>query len=194
MFGDKFYKYLEELNNWQRSLFSLCLAQRMYPNYILFCETTGDHEAAHVFTDTIEQMWVYHTDKNNHINLEELLFRLEKHIPEPREDGPYGAFPALDACVALSSSINAIIANLGDEAIEACKASVCTVAKFLEMQNDEEYDDDELREMPLMDSEIEYQVELLKQVKQKRDSAHIASIRDELLAVKVSNIGVSLED
>ncbi|MGN1393094.1 MAG: DUF416 family protein [Succinivibrionaceae bacterium] len=194
MFGEKFYKYLEELNNWQSSLYSLCLAQRLLPNFLLYCDTTDNHQAKNSIIKIISTMWIFHTDKTNHINLEDLIMELEHYIPNPTEDGPYGAFPALDFCVALGSSINSIINYTGEESIEACKASVCTVAKFLEIQDETEYSDEELYELPLMEEELDFQVSLLKRIRnQKREFEFLDNIRKEFESIKISNIGISIE-
>lgn len=193
MFGEKFYRYLSEMKNWQRSLFALGLAQRMSPNYILYCEATENGEWAHEFKRILSELWVYHTDKLNHIDLESLLLELERRIPNPTPEGPYGAYPALDACVALSCAINAIISNIGDEAEVASNASICTVAKFLEIQNDAEYDDEELREFELMNNEIEFQVELMNSVKKQRSPELAQEIKDGIIAIGSSNIGINLE-
>ncbi len=194
MFGDKFYRYLSELKNWQRSLFALALAQRMSNNYILYAQATENHEWASMFAHVLSEMWIYHTDKDNHVDLQELLHELEYRMPELSDDSPYGAYPALDACHALSASINAIVSNTGEEALVASKASVCTVAKFLEVTKGQEFTDDELRDFPLMEQEIEYQVMLLQKCRGYRDTKVITTIRDEIIASGVSNIGISLED
>jgi uncharacterized protein len=193
MFGEKFYRYLNEMKNWQRSLFALALAQRMSTNYILYCESIGHGEWAHEFKRILHEMWIYHTDKFNHIDLESLLIELEKRIPNPLPEGPYGAYPALDACVALSCSINAIISNVGDEAEVASNASVCTVAKFLEIQNDAEYDNDELREFDLINTEIEFQVELMQSVRKQRSEELVSEIKDGIIELGCSNIGIPAE-
>ena len=42
VFGDKFYKKLHKLMPWQQTLFALALSERMYPNYCLYAESTGN--------------------------------------------------------------------------------------------------------------------------------------------------------
>ncbi|MEE3423722.1 MAG: DUF416 family protein, partial [Succinimonas sp.] len=37
IFGEKFYRLLDEMSIWQQSLFALTLAARMSPNLYLFC-------------------------------------------------------------------------------------------------------------------------------------------------------------
>ncbi len=46
MFGDKFYKRLNKLMPWQQTVFCLALSERMYPNYCLYAESTGQGDAA----------------------------------------------------------------------------------------------------------------------------------------------------
>ena len=55
MFGDKFYKRLAELQPWQQTVYTLALAERMYPNYVLFTQAAGFGDAK-AFRHALEQM------------------------------------------------------------------------------------------------------------------------------------------
>ena len=191
IFGDKFYRLLDEMSIWQQSLFSLILASRMSPNLYLYCNLSQDTDLREAFRKAIDAMWVYHTDKNNHVSLDIVHDDLEKVMPVPDPEGSYGAYPAFDACQALVLAIEAITEKNGDEALNASNISVCTVAKFLEVQEERSISDDELRERKLMEEEMDFQVELLSRLRRKRESSWIQELYEEFCNVTCSNIGIS---
>lgn len=192
IFGEKFYKNLGELSPWQQSIFALVLAHRQSPNFLLYAEMNEDTAAQNDFMHVLDTMWEYHMDKDNHIDLESLLEQLERHIPEIDDDTPYGAYPALDACISLSMSINAIINHFGDEAEQACGASICTVAKYLEITDDTLYSDEELYEKQLIVEEMDFQIELMNTISRaKRSLDFITKMKDECSGFEFSNIGIS---
>ncbi len=194
IFGEKFYKMLNELKPWQQSLFALTLAHRQSPNFLLFAEVIEDHEAKKDFLNILNTMWEFHTDKENHINLENLLETLEKHIPDIDDDSPYGAYPALDACISLSQSINAIVNHFGEEAEHASSASICTVAKYLEFTEDAVYEDEELYDKQLIVEEMDYQINLLDRIsKATRSPEFTNALRKECEELGCSNIGICID-
>lgn len=193
MFGDKFYKRLRELQPWQQTVFALALAERMYPNYALFAQASG-FGSAMAFRQTLDQMWEYLTVKGSRVNLSALLEEFESQIPDPTRFDSYGAYPALDACVALGCAYNSVICRVGEESEEASHASIGCVAGFIEMLEGREMEDDELYEHEVFESELEFQVELQKRVAFERDSDSILAIKAFAAQGGVSNIGISLED
>lgn len=193
IFGEKFYRLVDEMSIWQQSLFSLVLAARMSPNLYLYCSLSQDTVLGEVFRKAFDAMWIYHTDKNNHVSLDIVHDDLEKVMPVPDPDGSYGAYPAFDACQALILAIEAITEKNGDEALNASNISVCTVAKFLEVQEERSFSDDELREQKLMEEEMDFQVELLSRVRRKREAAWIQELYEEFGNVACSNIGITLD-
>lgn len=193
MFGDKFYKRLDDLEPWQQTVFALALAERMYPNYQLYAESTGNG-SAQVFRHALDTLWQYLTERSSRLDLSAELEALEEQIPEPAKEEHYGAYPALDACVALSCAYNSVVCRIGEEATEASHASVGCVAGFLELLEGKALSDEELYEQPLMNEELECQVTLLNQVSRPRDAAEILRIRELASQGGVSNLGISLTD
>ncbi len=194
LFGEKFYRLLNELSMWQQSLFALVLAQRMSQNFYLYTNIIEDHKAEDAFKEVIKKMWQFHLDKHNEIDLAEEQLKLEEHTPTPKEDDSYGVYPALDACQALAASIGAIVDKNGDEAEIASNASICTVAKYLEIKNDKVFEDDELCDDPLMAEEMNFQVDLISRIKQKRDEKWIRELKNELDEIHYSNIGITTDE
>ena len=192
MFGDKFYKRLGDLEPWQQSVFALALAERMYPNYHLYAESTGKGNAIE-FRAALDSLWRYLTEKGSRVNLSAILESFEAFIHDPTHEESYGAYPALDACVALGCAYNSVICRIGEEAMEASNASIGSVAGFIEMLEERELTEDELYEQPLMEQEMAFQVELLNQVSRPRDPQQILAIRSLAAQDGVSNLGIALE-
>lgn len=192
MFGDKFYKKINKLAPWQQTVFALALAERMYPNYQLFSET-GDFGNGQRFRETLDTLWTYLTVKGSRVDLSAELESFESFIPDPTQSESYGAYPALDACVALGCAFNSVICRIGEEAIEASHASLGTVAGFVELLAERELSEEELYEDELLMAEMEFQVELLDRVNKQRDADTILAVRDFAAQGGVSNIGISLE-
>ena len=192
MFGDKFYKRLRGLEPRQQTVFALALAERMYPNYALYAQSTGKgNEAA--FREALDSLWGYMTEKGSRVDLGAILESFEEHIPNPVKEENYGAYPALDACVALGCAYNSVICRLGEEAIEASNASIGSVAGFIEMLAERDFSDEELYEHELMESEMSFQVALMHEVDKQRDPEQILAIRQMASQDGVSNLGISLE-
>lgn len=192
MFGDKFYKRLGKLMPWQQTVFALALAERMYPNYALYAQSTGKgNESA--FREALDSLWGYMTEKGSRVDLGAILESFEEHIPNPVKEENYGAYPALDACVALGCAYNSVICRLGEEAIEASNASIGSVAGFIEMLAERDFSDEELYEHELMESEMSFQVALMQEVDKQRDPEQILAIRQMASQDGVSNLGISLE-
>ena len=191
MFGDKFYKRLGDLEPWQQSVFALALAERMYPNYHLYAESTGKGNAIE-FRAALDSLWRYLTERGSRVNLSAILESFEAFIPDPTHEESYGAYPALDACVALGCAYNSVICRIGEEPMEASNASIGSVAGFIEMLEERELTEDELYEQPLMEQEMAFQVELLNQVSRPRDPQQILAIRSLAAQDGVSNLGISL--
>lgn len=192
MFGDKFYKKINKLAPWQQTVFALALAERMYPNYRLFSETS-DFGNGQRFRDTLDILWTYLTVKGSRVDLSAELESFEAFIPDPTQSENYGAYPALDACVALGCAYNSVICRIGEEAIEASHASLGTVAGFVELLAERELSEEELYDDELLMSEMEFQVALLERVGKQRDADTILAVRDFAAQDGVSNIGISLE-
>jgi len=192
VFGDKFYKRLGDLEPWQQSVFALALAERMYPNYHLYAESTGKGNATE-FRAALDSLWLYLTEKGSRVNLSAILESFEAFIPDPTHEESYGAYPALDACVALGCAYNSVICRIGEEPMEASGASIGSVAGFIEMLEERELTEEELYEQPLMEHEMAFQVELLSQVSRPRDPQQIFAIRSLAAQDGVSNLGIALE-
>ncbi len=196
IFGDKFFLMLRDLSPWRQSLFALVLAQRQYPNYALWCDVNNVRGGKKAYAQTLDTMWEFHTDKFNHIDLEKLLDDFEPYLLKDEEKNlSVGDLYSLDATLSLSAAILAIILHEGEEAEMACRASLGGVVRKIEQDEDAEFSDEQLREMPSVDDEVSFQVEVLNQINNSPRSKDLTlKLKKMALRDGLSNIGLSLED
>jgi len=191
VFGDIFYRRLAKLAPWQQTTFALCLAERMYPNYVLFCQTSDFGDVA-LFRQVLDQLWRFLTVRGYKVDLEAELERFEPFVPEPDHFDTYGAYPALDACVTLACAVNSVICRTGEEGKEASHASLGSVCGFVELLAGAALSDEQLYQDGWVEQEMEFQVELLRRLEHPRDPELILNLQRFAANEGVSNLGISL--
>ncbi len=110
---------LASLNHWQQLAFCTALCERSFPNFQLFCEIEelGDHEKQ--ARKVLNKIWEFLRGQlTSTKNLEKQLEPLSELIPNPEDHEHYGAYPAMDALVALQSCLQATI----DSSVEDAQA------------------------------------------------------------------------
>ena len=194
IFGDKFYSHLKKMSPWRQSLFALVLAHRQYPNYALWCEVNEIHDGALAYRRTLDKLWEFHQDKFNTIDLEKVLDEFEPYLlDDEKTDLSVGDLFSLDATLSLSASIFAIILHEGEEAEMASRASLSGVVRKIEQESGLDYTDEELRELPWVDAEVNFQVELMEKLeKSERNPKLSAELKKLAIGDGSSNIGLSL--
>ncbi|MCE3057490.1 Protein of uncharacterised function (DUF416) [Aggregatibacter actinomycetemcomitans] len=190
------HKRLENLATWQHLTFIACLCERMYPNYQLFCQITEQPQHAKVYHNILNLAWEYLTVKDEKINFENQLEKLENIIPDVNDYDFYGVVPALDACEALSEMLHTIIA--GDsltQAVKLSQLSLQTVADLLAEQNERELSETELKESEEIQQELDVQWQIYRALKdaEKRNVELILGLKNELREVGISNICVKID-
>lgn len=193
IFGERFYPMLGKLSPWRQSLFALTLAQRQLPNFLLWCELKEQKGAAGIFKKALDELWTFHEDKFNHIDLEELVNAVEPFIPEgDPEELSVGDLFALDALITFTAACDAVLMHEGNEAEIASKTSLGGVVRTVEEKNGT-LDDETLRENSQVDAEVDYQVELLELLSHAKRSAELTENLKVLAGNGgISNIGISL--
>lgn len=190
------YKRLENLATWQHLTFMACLCERMYPNYHLFCQISEQPQHAKVYHNILNLVWEYLTVKDTKINFENQLEKLEDIIPDVNDYRCYGVIPALDACEGLSEVLHTIIAGASlEQAIKVSQLSFSTIAGYLEMEQERELSEAELKESDLIQQELDLQWQLYRVLKdaEKHDVALIQDLKNELREDKTSNICIKID-
>lgn len=190
------HKRLENLATWQHLTFMACLCERMYPNYHLFCQISEQPQDAKVYHNILNLVWEYLTVKDTKINFENQLEKLEDIIPDVNDYRCYGVIPALDACEGLSEVLHTIIAGASlEQAVKVSQLSLGTVAGYLEMEQERELSDTELKESDLIQQELDLQWQLYRVLNEaeKHDVALIQDLKSELREEKTSNICIKID-
>jgi uncharacterized protein YjaG (DUF416 family) len=184
---------LKNLQSWQQSVFCMALAQHSLLHFHLFSEAIESEDAQSI--DTFNQLfWEKMTVKGAKINFTIQQDRFEEIIPDAQKFDFYGVYPALDHCVILSCAFNSFLTESSDEAFNASQTSFATIASFIELQNGTEVDEQSLIELPLVQSELAFQKMLLEKLDNQRSPELIKSIRQFVLDVGMTNLGIALND
>lgn len=194
MLEANYEQQLLKLLPWQKVSFITALAERSFPNYKLFSEAceTGD---AQQFRSSLDLFWESLTVKSSKINFAIQLDRFEPIIPNVDKFDVYGVYPALDACVILNSAFNSLVGPDPDvnEAINASRVSIATVASYLEALAGEELDEDDMFSDELMKEEFQFQQAVLDLLTVQKSPDSIKAVRQFAKNDGISNIGITLD-
>ena len=105
----------------------------------------------------------------------------------------FGVLPAQEACEALSELLHSIIAGATlEQAIRISQISLGTVASYLEMQNERELSEVELKNSEEIQEELDVQWQIYRLLNEceERDVALILDLKNEIRSAGISNIGV----
>lgn len=188
------HKRLEKLESWQHLTFMACLCERMLPNFQLFCEVSELSENSKILQNILNLVWEHLTVKGAKINFENQLEKLEAIIPDVNEFDFYGVLPAEDACEGVSELLHAIIAGETlEQAIKISQLSLSTVATYLEMQHQTEMNEQQLKDSPEIQEELDVQWQIYRLLNEceERDVELILELKNEIRHSGISNIGLS---
>lgn len=189
------HKRMERFESWQHLTFMAALCERMYPNYQLFCEVTEQPEQAKVFQNILTLVWEFLTVKGAKINFDNQLEKLEAIIPDVNDYDFFGVLLAQEACEALSELLHSIIAGSTlEQAIRISQISLGTVASYLELQQEHELNEQELKNAEEIQDEldVQWQVYRLLNECEERDTALILDLKNEIRSSGISNIGLNI--
>ncbi|MGF1698417.1 DUF416 family protein [Vibrio lamellibrachiae] len=186
---------LEKFEPWQQITFMACLCERMYPNYATFCQNTEFAESR-IYRDILDSVWELLTVKSAKINFERQLEKLEEIIPSSEDFDFYGVYPAIDACIGLSTLLHGLLDrdDLYDNMQKLSQVSVVTVAQLEEAQTQVEITNENQKENEAVCSEWDVQWAIFRPLREAeaRDIDLIKDLRQELKDDAISNIGISL--
>lgn len=184
---------LEKLEPWQQITFMASLCERMYPNYALFCENTGFADAR-IYRDILDSVWEMLTVKTAKINFEHQLEKLEDLFPSADDFDLYAVYPAMDACVGLSTLLHGLLdrEELFASMIKLSQLSVLTVAHLEQAQGYQEITNENQKENQAVCEEWDVQWAIFRPLREalERDIELIKDLRLELREEGVSNIGI----
>ena len=177
--------------------FAASLLERMLPNYQLFSESS-DFGQFQLLRNQLDLVWQHLGASKVRLNIEVQLEKLEEQIPEVSEHDSFGVYPALDACMALSSLIQ-FVGKAEDELIQqVSQLSANSVSSYVELLINHDDDTIEIsneliKQHPLMQWEKESQSELFDFVKDAKENQQtITDLKSMALAEGVSNLGIEI--
>ncbi|WED21696.1 DUF416 family protein [Vibrio sp. JC009] len=186
---------LEKFEPWQQITFMASLCERMYPNYAMFCQATEFAEPR-AYREILDSVWELLTVKNAKINFERQLEKLEELIPNSDEFEFYGVYPAIDACVGLSTLLHGLLDRdyLFENMLKVSQQSVATVAQLEQAETGIEITNENQKENEAVCEEWDVQWAIFRPLREatERDIELIKDLRAELREEGVSNIGVSI--
>ncbi|WP_417595809.1 YjaG family protein [Oceanospirillum sp.] len=187
-----FFQQLKDLAPWQQTAFATALAERMYPNYALFCQVTEQPEQAAQLKKSLMLIWEQLANKASTINFEVQLERLADLIPNDADYEMYGVYPAIDAAMAAHTAMELAMGTQAEEVTRVSRLMRQTIISFIEA-TEEVPEDEKARRKALNDHELmqfdrEFQDEVLEQI-----SAMKHPQKDKLKALRLmaQNDGVS---
>ncbi|MEE3607835.1 YjaG family protein [Avibacterium paragallinarum] len=190
------HKRLENLVSWQHLTFMACLCERMLPNFQLFCQVTEQPAQAKVYQNILNLVWEHLTVKGANINFDHQLEKFEAIIPDVNDYEFYGVVPAIEACEGLSELLHSLIAGETlERAIQLSLISLQTVIGALEQEEEREFSEQELKTNAYVEQELDVQWQIYRLLKdcEERDVALILSLKNEIRAEGVSNIGIEFK-
>ena len=143
----------------------------------------------------LDGVWDYLGNSGAKMNFEVQLDKVEANMPDLDEFEMYGASPALDAVVALFSTLNTVIASDASEVVNVANMSRESVATFIEMTADDQMSDDELvryiNTHELMQQEDDFQAVALEILQDDISrSEALSELREVARNDGYSNIGI----
>ncbi len=181
--------------HWNKILLITALAERHYGNYALYSEITERPELAKQWRKILNKAWEYLSGQLTSMkNLEKALLALEEITPEPQDEDGYGVYPALDACLLLTSALQMILDDSIDDCETACGLSLHTVIQFIAFSNDLDADAPDIQQHPLYQQEVELQTYLQDTLDSTREKEELVkSLRKEFNTLDSSNLGIPLD-
>ncbi len=186
---------LKQLNDWQLAAFCAAVSERLLPNYVLFSRVAefGDIQ---VLRTALDKVWDRLSNRCGSVNFETQMEKVDAVIPEPDDFDMYGVYPALDACVALITTLNQMVEASYQDARQISQLALQCIETYLEVIADAELSDEELVRFinthPLLEIEQQFQDSIIEQLLRsaKVNIALLDSIRLEASNKGVSNIGI----
>ncbi|OCG33101.1 hypothetical protein A9G33_01590 [Gilliamella sp. Choc3-5] len=188
---------IEKLSVWQQRLFMVCLCERMYPNFVIYCRQQQNEENAKNYKKILDLVWESLLVKDVKINFDLQIEKLEAMIPVITNDSPYIVYPAIDACQALSELLHSYISGeIAEHSAKVSSISAVTIAEFEMTKSNIELSEDEQLLLPCVIDEFDLQWDIFRLLRDEKNDAVdlIKGLRTEIRLAETSNIGLFLSD
>ncbi|OCG26069.1 hypothetical protein A9G11_01730 [Gilliamella sp. wkB108] len=186
---------IEKLPVWQQRLFMVCLCERMYPNFVFYCQQQQNEEDAKSYKKILDLIWESLLVENVKINFDLQLEKLEAIIPSVSDESPYMVYPAIDACQALSELLHSYISGeIAEHTAKVSRISANTIAEFEMTKANVLLSEEEQQNLPDVIDEFDLQWEIFRLLRDENNEMLdlIKGLKADIRSAKTSNIGVFL--
>ncbi|GGO77271.1 hypothetical protein GCM10011348_06410 [Marinobacterium nitratireducens] len=191
---------LQRLDPPRLAAFCAALTERLFPNFALFSRLVEFGDAPQM-RQILNGVWDHLGNTGAKMNFEVQLDKVEANLPDLDEFDMYGASPALDAVLALFSTVTSILEGEAEEAVSVSNLSRECVAHFIEVtEGDDQMSDEELvrfintHEMMQQEEAFQQDVLDLLEAGKTLNAARLRELRTLAQNEGVSNIGISDDD
>lgn len=186
-----FFQQLKTLKPWQQTAYAAAMAERMLPNYALFCQATNSGDSQQL-KNSLMLIWETLSSKDSKINFEVQLEKIAEQIPDAADFDMYGVYPAIDAAMAVHTTMELAMGTQPEEVTRISRLMRQTIISFIEATESLPEDDKLRRQVlnahELMQFDCEFQDEVLDLL-QKLKHPNKAALKE--LRLMAQNEGVS---
>ena len=180
------------LADWRAVAFGATLVERSLPNYQLFCEVNEFGEPDQ-YRNCLNAVWDWLANPKARVNLAVQLEKVELAVPDAKDFGGFGVYPAIDLCMSMTALLLLMMGDDPQGAVVISKLSQGTVESFIEATSEQELDAEQIKTHPLMQWEVTFQNALLDKLERaNRDKNSIASLKSMALEEGMTNIGLEI--
>ncbi|NVK41254.1 MAG: YjaG family protein [Oceanospirillaceae bacterium] len=191
---------LQQLDPPRLAAFCAALTERLFPNFALFSRLVEFGDAAQL-RQILNGVWDHLGNTGAKMNFEVQLDKVEANLPDLDDFDMYGASPALDAVLALFSTVTCVLEGDAEEAIAVANLSRECVANFIEVtEGNDQMSDEELvrfintHEMMQQEEAFQDDVLALLEAGAKLNASRLKELRTLGQNEGFSNIGISDDD
>ncbi|RUO33887.1 YjaG family protein [Aliidiomarina soli] len=150
------FQQIRELPFLHQALLACYLSARMRPNYDLFHRVTGfgDPKVLQGALDVVWH-WLGHGGKANFARWQE---KIDEQTPSEHGHDLLGVYPAMEACVAISTLLQGLLDKEDKPLLDVAKVSQGSVAHFLELTEGAEMSPDDRQQMLQEHELVEYEI------------------------------------
>ena len=190
------FQQIRELPFSHQALLACYLCARMKPNYDLFTQVSefGDPKVLQGALDVVWQ-WLAQGGKANFSRWQE---KVDEVTPSEHEYDVLGVYPAMEACVAISTLLQGLIDKESKPLLDVAKVSQGSVAHFLELTEGAQLSAEDraqlLREHELVEYEVAVQQAMVSFLSEhdEIDAELVREVRDQLREEGITSLGLDL--
>lgn len=185
---------VRELNRVSAIAFCAVMLERQLVNFELFC-SLNDFEGNEQMVKALNQVWLAfeaaQQRKKFTTNISLLRDKVEVITPDANDFDNFGVYPAIDCSMAMVATLNLIDREDDAGAVAVSKLSQGSVEAVI-LATEGEIDNQQIKQHPLMQREIAFQLQLLTTLEQQDiDTKGLKALAQEDGA---SNIGIEFSE